>query len=562
MTDYFAGYPIAGTTKNFLLTYAEGDVEAELSAMAVLGVCESDLTQLQYFFATDFQVGGRNKYSTWVHVQNWGGGGSNRGWGDTESSVIYINGTKPAPNREEYARFVFVAELAEVLMDFTGYGWRRAGSNGEALSIFLGTELHGDGYYRTGEGPRVNQWLNGNPRTDWLRSTDGTDANRDSYGCGLLFLNWLRHQLNFGIRDIVTRPNCSTLAQVHEALSGGSDGAQAFLDLVERHVPTGSNPNVERDNIFPLLEGGGRSLYLNGTTSTITANREVPGREISLDPGFICPPGKYECWLVDQTEELDVVANCRGFADAQFAWTVNGVALTAGLGPTADTIRVPAESTVWYPDGSKVVDPSKTLDLAYLITSSWNRSTLRIRNQQNLGVTDLEVGATARERAIADAGITAVEGGSLAGRVMQVEQRYYDDRKRCNPQFNEIDRLVSELSDQVFILLHTPDPYPGLALRKIVEAAERVRARVDAAAESAGLEPTRLLDGILAAAPGPAAAARPTVVGGALMAVSDVSAAAGHEEGAVGPSPWSSGATASKSGQAESPPDVRGRTET
>ncbi|HEY3527855.1 MAG TPA: hypothetical protein VGK78_01805, partial [Nocardioides sp.] len=104
MTDYFLGNPIAGWTKNFLLTYADGDVEAELSARAILDTCETDLAALEYDFATSFQVGGRNEYATWVHVSNSGGGGSNRGWGDDESSVIGVNGTKPFPNRDEYAR--------------------------------------------------------------------------------------------------------------------------------------------------------------------------------------------------------------------------------------------------------------------------------------------------------------------------------------------------------------------------------------------------------------------------------------------------------------------------
>ncbi|HEU4671787.1 MAG TPA: hypothetical protein VFS32_02700 [Candidatus Limnocylindrales bacterium] len=543
MADYFLGSPIAGWTKNFLLTYADGDVEAELSARAILDTCESDLAALEYDFATSFQVGGRNEYATWVHVSNSGGGGSNRGWGDDESSVIGVNGTKPFPNRDEYARFVFVAELAEILMDFTGYGWNRGASNGEALSIFLATSLHGGAYYRTVSGPRVNQWLNANPRPDWIDATEGTDQNQVSYGCGLLFLYWLQGQLRYTTRQIVTKPS-GTLAQVHAALTGQPNGFAAFRDLVERHLPTGFGVQVGSDNIFPLLDGRARSVYVQPSSSTISSTRKEPPRRITLDPGFICEPRDYDYWLVEEVEEVDVTATCRGFANARIGWSVNGVALAGGRGPTADSVRLPGDSVLTYPDGRKTTNPSKTIGVQYLVASSWNKSTLKIRNTEFLGITGLEIIAAAAEQAIGgDAGVSRTETWGLGGLVTEVEPRYSEDRRSCNPQFQMIDRSVLELAERIYVLIHTPDPAPEL-LVAVTRALERLRALADEAAESTGISAERIVDEALASirpetisAPAAAPAAATSMPMPRMLVGADGLPPVGVD-GAIGQSPW------------------------
>jgi hypothetical protein len=545
VTDYFLGNPIAGWTKNFLLTYAEGDTEAELSARAILDVCEDDLAALEYDFATSFQVGGRNEYATWVHVSNSGGGGSNQGWGDDESSIIGVNGTKPWPNRDEYARFVFVAELAEILMDFTGYGWNRGASNGEALSILLATALHGQGYYGTGSGPRVNQWLSANPRPNWVDSTEGTDRNQVSYGCGLLFLYWLQYQLRYTRRQIVTRPS-GTLAQVHAALTGQANGYAAFLDLIERHLPTGSAVPVGSDNIFPLLDGAARSVYLQPSSSVIRSTREEPSRRITLDPGFICEPRDYDYWLVDQVEEVDVSATCRGFASAKVKWSVNGVDLTGGGGPTADTVRLTAESVLEYPDGKKKTNPSKTIEVQYLIGSKWNRSTLKLRNNEFLGVTALQISATASEQAIADAGVSRTESWGLDDLVTEVEPQYAEDRRYCNPQFKEIDRGVLELQNRIYVLIHTPDPAPDL-LVAVMRALEQLQSIAAQAADSTGITAERILDealgsvrlqaGVAAGATVPAEATVRALPMPPILPPADL-VPPGTADGAIGRSPW------------------------
>jgi len=213
MPDYFAGKEIVAQTKNFLVT-CDDNSEARFRAQNVAGVCEGDLASLNDLFSTNFEVGKTSDHTIWVHAltdqQAASANGWNYGYETEESSLILLQRalvppppTPPPPDPPivpppnygaaviEFPRFVFVAELAEILMDFTGYGWGAGNSMGEGLSNLLGALLHPTGYYTANQGPRINQWLNGgggpppNPaRADFVTTTINTDKGH--------FLVWLR----------------------------------------------------------------------------------------------------------------------------------------------------------------------------------------------------------------------------------------------------------------------------------------------------------------------------------------------------------------------------------
>jgi len=86
------------------------------------------------------------------------------------------------------AQMLFVAELAEVLMGFTNYGWRAGNTAGEGLSRVAAAELYPAGYYASNYGPFVNGWLGSTPRPGWVASTEGTDQDAISFGCAIVFL--------------------------------------------------------------------------------------------------------------------------------------------------------------------------------------------------------------------------------------------------------------------------------------------------------------------------------------------------------------------------------------
>ena len=55
MGDNFAGFPIAGWTRHFLITYTyEGDADPLDRANAVLVTCEADLSTLSAWFTCNY----------------------------------------------------------------------------------------------------------------------------------------------------------------------------------------------------------------------------------------------------------------------------------------------------------------------------------------------------------------------------------------------------------------------------------------------------------------------------------------------------------------------------
>ncbi|GAA0699316.1 hypothetical protein GCM10010193_62630 [Kitasatospora atroaurantiaca] len=291
MKDWL-GFSVAADTPNFVITYGEWlnqqpDADALRRAQAIGETCEADLAALEKLFDCNFNAGGRNRYGTWVHVSHSDGPGdvSNLGWLRDQISRISIGSTyiptAPTPSQQnvfdEFARMLFVAELAEILMDFTGYGWNRSWSDGEALSIVLATELHPIGYYRSGNGPRVNEWLGTTDRPDWVTNTAQSDADRVSYGCGILFINYLRHQLGYSLEQII-RTRGSDLADRFDALTGvGHNFAfPAFARILAEHIPVGSGINMPVDNVFPLRDGNDRSVGLSKSWTQISRPRVSP----------------------------------------------------------------------------------------------------------------------------------------------------------------------------------------------------------------------------------------------------------------------------------------------
>jgi hypothetical protein len=235
MPSYFDGYEIVAETKNFLVT-CDNDPEARFRAQNVGYVCEADLASLNDLFSTNFEAGNTSDYTIWVHAltdqQSASANGWNYGYETDESSRILLQRAfiPPAPQPPppdpplvpppnlgnaviEFPRFVFVAELAEILMQFTGYGWGPGNSMGEGLSNLAGALLHPAGYYATGAGPRINQWLNGAggpasippppPRYDYVANTENTDQHISSYVCSILINNYLVYQLGYPLKNVM-----------------------------------------------------------------------------------------------------------------------------------------------------------------------------------------------------------------------------------------------------------------------------------------------------------------------------------------------------------------------
>lgn len=223
-------------TRNCTIFFADVE-DGQFRANALAQTCESDVGRLASLFRIPFDVDGLNRGGVRVYIISPpSGGASNPGFGgilspsDMDINDDYAPAKRDAQTpivRGEFVRMLFVAELSEIMMDITSGGWNRGSSEGEALSVILGTEFRPMGYYGAASGaPRVNAWLRSS-RPDWISQTEPTDQNAISYGCGILFINYLRHQLGFDLASIIaTRPpfdigaGGSTLAGRYAALTG------------------------------------------------------------------------------------------------------------------------------------------------------------------------------------------------------------------------------------------------------------------------------------------------------------------------------------------------------
>jgi hypothetical protein len=517
----FADMPIIAETGNFLITAFPGDADCDARARALADTCEADLARLEDLFNTDFHVGGRNEHGVWVRVMpapaGGGGGASNRGWeeGSDDSSVITIEGTyipsSPAPDNgfvfASMPRMLFIAELSELLMDFTGNGWDRKASNGEALSVVLATEFYPAGYYRTGQGPRVNPWLrSAPPRPDYVSNTDDSDTDWVSFGCGILFIDYLRYQLGIPLDDIVPAGG-DTLAETSERVrrKSASGAFKEFDDLIERHMPRATRGRLGRnivklDNIFPLYDPPARSIWLQVGDNIISRPsrpkpsdprfRRTPPKTVLLKPGFACPEKRYAYWSENEIREVKAVAVGRGFLSAAFRWTVNGVELPTH-GPQA-YVAIPGDLYEWLPDG-KTKKTGSGAEITYIITDDWNRSVLRVRNIDFTGNCALEIVVRATEKAKNDRPTRQASSWELVAVDLTIEDAYYQDARRCNPTFEALDRDLEALGHEIFIAKTLPDPPHDAVLTRILTAAERANNQAVKAAESLGRPKEQIL---------------------------------------------------------------------
>ena len=88
--------------------------------------------------------------------------------------------------------------------------------------------------------------ISGILREDWVNKTDPTDVNYFSIGCSVLFLNWLRFQLNFTWTQIIaagtptlagTYKNLAPTATVQPAASPDDAPADALRTARRRQKP-------------------------------------------------------------------------------------------------------------------------------------------------------------------------------------------------------------------------------------------------------------------------------------------------------------------------------------
>lgn len=148
-------------------------------------------------------------------------------------------------------RSLVISEEDEVFEANFGHGWDCGASNGEALSRVLADAMYPGSYAMYPDCVSAPVWLDTPDRPDFVNVTDPTDRNYVSIGCSVLFLNWLRYQLDFSWNQIVLA-GAPILAQTYTNLTGRTDGLAEFKALLQAHYPEGHKSDVTSDNVFPL----------------------------------------------------------------------------------------------------------------------------------------------------------------------------------------------------------------------------------------------------------------------------------------------------------------------
>jgi hypothetical protein len=209
-------------------------------AQAILQNCERDYTTLQQIF------GGLTPARLPFVVQVTAGstGASHSSCLGTDISVGGSSGSNV-----DFIRSLLVAEADEVFMANFGKGWDCGASPGEGLSRVLANDIYPG--VEPADFISSNVWLNLDPRPNFVDDANPTDTDYNSIGCSVLFLNWLRFQLNHTWEDIVAGGG-ATLADTYQSLTGKDSGWEDFSTFMDAHFPVGQQYNLDTDNPFPV----------------------------------------------------------------------------------------------------------------------------------------------------------------------------------------------------------------------------------------------------------------------------------------------------------------------
>lgn len=231
---------LAGKTAHFQVYYQTGFANGPAIAQGVLSTCERDYNaQVAFFSGIQIPALPIN-----ILIGTGIGGAYHYGCAAVD---LYCDGDTSANPNIDLTRMLAVAEEVEVFEATQNKGWDCGASNGEGLSRVLATELYPaqlDGF------STASSWLDSN-RPDWVSKTDPTDQSAVSTGCAVLFLNYLRYQLNFSWQAIIQAAG-STLEQTYKGVTGKTGGFAPFKSLLDAHFPPGEPSNLATDNPFPL----------------------------------------------------------------------------------------------------------------------------------------------------------------------------------------------------------------------------------------------------------------------------------------------------------------------
>jgi len=168
------------------------------------------------------------------------GGAYHYGCDFTSGGVLYLDATfaSATVNPLNLEVGLYVAELSEAFMGLQNRGWGCGYSNGEALSRFCAEQETPNGTMDAfATGPTWDQA----GRPDWISTTEQTDQDAVSIGCGIVYIYWMS-SLGFKNAQIV-QGGGTTFADNYQSLTGKTT---AYDDLLAALVGV----TIDSDNPF------------------------------------------------------------------------------------------------------------------------------------------------------------------------------------------------------------------------------------------------------------------------------------------------------------------------
>ena len=478
-----------GNTKHFFYEYDDAlGVPAQTLALALMATCEFDLFRLAQYLP--FQLGGGGDTFALrpviVRVQdaplpsdpNKTKGPPRNGadnFGDptksTQSDLIRINPLDPTGNllTPDEMRLRFCAEMAEQLM--YAYNWHPRDGQGEALSRWLAYLCYpADAFID------VNDWLLQDPRPDWVNNLKPSDTDDISYGCGLIFLNYIVSQLQLSMRDFLLAGGNTMADRYHNLTKAADDPFVTMNNLLLKHY--GKVVQLATNDPFPLYDAKDRKVLFSYTKSA-TSHLGAPG-EAHVAPFFNCPAKDYSYNQVIRTVTRSVTASTVGFGVPDFVWKIQGLKQLA----SSSTGKVTVPMAI--PDPNHPTVPKQTTgDMTFSYTRNESgalnskTSTLTVTNTDFNGDYTVDISCDVTEQQEGDLNpVTADQGLDFDALGIQYEPRYYSDQAACEKAFENAISHLPRLQQQIQIIKTLPDPPSERTLGRVLEAALAIRGLV------------------------------------------------------------------------------------
>jgi len=234
-------YPVnqVGVVGNITVSYDPSLGSPGLAlARQMLNSVSGPYNAMQTFFGI---VGGpANVVISPLSGKNDGSGGAyHYGCNFATGGVLYLDATfsNTTVNPLNLEVGLYVAELSESFMGPQNLGWNCGYSNGEALSRFCAEQETPSGTLAAfATGPAWDQA----GRPDWISTTEHTDQDPVSTGCGIVYIYWMR-SLGFLVPQIV-QAGGATFSANYQTLTGKTTAYKDLLAALSGVSITSDNP--------------------------------------------------------------------------------------------------------------------------------------------------------------------------------------------------------------------------------------------------------------------------------------------------------------------------------